>query len=449
MQNENQADNNVDNTTDAQTQMSARSSAASDFRRNIGSFMTPQPRNQGTMKSSLPGVDSSCLVPGRYSLGGEARRILVQQPWKIHDLIVPPASSPASDSRSLMPVDPPPESLNLAHLTSLHAPTTPAKTPLPASVTPRFPHSVTDEERKAIQERRRSAVRELGSNSFWIGGAPGMSPTKKGVFSSMPSESDSFLPTNEHRPSSSPTKGHLSFHPIFEEDESKVHNSTDEEVDTRGLLEKMKETVNDMKRRRSVIVGGAGNVLSTPHLSIATERELSLEESTDSPVAANVTDGDVRRPNASGLKKPNFTSVGTPAKKPSKLFTLESSPQNDVDDGKTSVESVHGEEPFSLLRPGALEGRRQTLASASLPLEEVRREVGVPVTLPVVILDKAEVDELEEPSYGPHPWSLQAPQSGKEGRADLYINLVSDAADDTTVCFRRQLSFLLTPLPVQ
>ncbi len=410
--------------------------------------MTPQLRNQGHKKGSHPGADlsttSSLVVPGRFSLGGEARRVLVQQPWKIHDLVVPTTSIPAADSRSLMPIDPPFEISNLVQVASLCPPTTPTKNSMPTSQTPRFTHSVSDEERKAIQERRRSAVKDIGSNSLWVGGAPGMSPAKKGIFPSLPSEPDS-LPTNALRPSSSPTKGHPLFYPIVEEDESDAPKITDEEVDTRGLLEKMKETVNDMKRRRSVN-SGAGGVLGTPRLMPVTTREFSPKKSTTPTVVANVT-ADVGRSIASSLERPNFTKEGTPTKPLKRPLTPELSRQGDADQGKTPVELVHGEEPFSLLRPGALEERRQTLTSVSLPSEEMDPEAVVPVSLPVVIVGEVELDKLDrldDPSddaTGPSPWFLHTPQARKEEGGHPEVSLESDTGDATKVCFHRELPF--------
>jgi len=399
--------------------------------------MTPQPRGNKKGSHSRADLSTSLAVPGRLSLGGEARRVLVQQPWKIHDLVVPTPSIPAADSRSLMPVDPPSEEiLNSGQVASPCPPTTPTKNSTPTSQTPRFAHSVSDEERKAIQERRRSAVKDLGSNLLWVGGAPGMSPSKRGILPSLPSEPDSFLATNALRPSSSPTKGHPSFHPIVEEDESNAPKMTDEEVDTRELLEKMKETVNDMKRRRSVI-SGAGGVLGTPRLMPVT-REFSPKKSTTPTVVANAT-ADTARSIASGSEGPK---EGTPIKPLKRPLTPGPSRQEDVDQGKASVKLVLGDEPFSLLRPGALEGRRQTLISVSLPSEEMDPEAVVPVSLPVVIVDEIEQNKLNEGSdgaAGPSPWLLHTPQTRKEEGGEPEVSLESDTGDATKVCFDRDL----------
>ncbi|KAH6903308.1 hypothetical protein BKA70DRAFT_1566915 [Coprinopsis sp. MPI-PUGE-AT-0042] len=165
-------------------------------RRPLGSFLTPQIK-QGDRPSPSP-------FGGRLSLGGGPRRELVEQPWRVKDLVV--AQEPESSKQAPEPQAPIPD-------------------------TPRRA-AITEEERSAIRERRRSAVRQ--PDNFFPGGVPGLSPKKP----TMPvSPIKPSIPLNP-----SPIKG----------TPSRRTSADDELLDTRSLLEKMKETVETMKRRKSV-----------------------------------------------------------------------------------------------------------------------------------------------------------------------------------------------------
>lgn len=117
---------------------------------------------------------------------------------------------------------------------------------------------------QAIQERRRSALRDMDSHSFFTGGVPGMSPSKKSTSPTKPGFHDAnnpFLPI-------SPTKKDTTKDP-----ERRLSvDEEDEKLDTRSLLERMKETVEGMKRRRSTIgMPGSSPVKPLPGLNLPEE----------------------------------------------------------------------------------------------------------------------------------------------------------------------------------
>lgn len=207
-------------------------------RRTLGSFMTPGPkRNIFPTKEAARPSGAEGTGPGRYSLGGgEARRVLVEKPWKVKDLVVPLPPAPSESNTNVG--TPRRESERST------SPTRPRLTP-----------SVSTEERRAIQERRRSAVQDLKSHTgIWEGGAPGMSPAKSsGERSTSPAKPGSGM----FRPIfGSPTKGKPLDQTIPESEENdedlepnpKIKSLDDsDEFDTQGLLERMKETVEGMK----------------------------------------------------------------------------------------------------------------------------------------------------------------------------------------------------------
>jgi len=250
---------------------------------------------------------------GRHSLGGgEARRVILQQPWKVKDLVVPPPSATSSGSSAssstfaqpskafptyppavpqLQPRTPirsaPVLGVRPGVLRPFPAVATPGilpqrvsagSTPLPPPATPRTP-AVSAEERKAIQERRRSAVKEAfvlgsGAASAALDGVPGMSPSKASPAKPMRTgafEGGAATPRRSllfpSGSSTSPTKGRPLGYTIPEhEGESgyrRVSSEGEDEVSTDEMLERMRETVESMKRRRSLALGG-GSAASTP-----------------------------------------------------------------------------------------------------------------------------------------------------------------------------------------
>ena len=223
------------------------------------SFTTPQAKQR-----SLPlGNQATDVRPsvGRFSLGGgEARRVVVHQPWRVNDLVIPPvAATSSSPTRSPEKVA---DSSAMTgrtpnHLRDVMAPPSRTRTPMRTPARP----TLTEEERKAIQERRRSALKE--PSSFFLGGAPGLTPVK-------PKSSSSSSST-------SPMKG-LVIHE--EDDEMKDKSEEEEEEDVRSLLDRMKETVDEMRRRRSIALR-----ITTPH----------AEELSPRPLIAPVTPN-LRRP---------------------------------------------------------------------------------------------------------------------------------------------------------
>ena len=223
------------------------------------SFMTPRAKQE-----PLPlGNQANDVRPTveRFSLGGgEARRVLVHQPWRVNDLVIPPiAATSSSPNRSPEKVaDLPAMTVRTPnHLQDAMASPSRTRTPMRTPARP----TLTEEERKAIQERRRSALKE--SSSFFLGGAPGLTPVK-------PKSSSSSSST-------SPMKG-LIIHE--EEGEMKDKSREEEEEDVRSLLDRMKETVDEMRRRRSV-----ASRITTPH----------AEELSPRPLFAPVTPN-LRRP---------------------------------------------------------------------------------------------------------------------------------------------------------
>jgi hypothetical protein len=310
------------------------------------SSMTPQAK-----PGPIPLVNHATNVrPAfeRYSLcGGEAKRVVVQQPWRVRDLVIPPVAATSSSAiRSSEKVaDSPAMTVrNPNHLGDVASPSR-ARTPMRTPARP----TLTEEERKAIQERRRSALKESGP--FFLGGAPGLSPVK-------PKSSSSSS-------SNSPMKGLI----IYEEDdEMKDKSGEEEEEDARSLLDRMKETVDDMRRRRSV-----ASRITTPHAEGLSPRPLFA------PVTPNL-----RRP----LFQPELHEV--------------------VD----SIEDESNEqEPFSLLRPGI---RDEVVPPATLEVES-SEEGSIP--LPIVVVDgegsakSRDSQEIQEQPTRAKARLLRAPKS--------------------------------------
>ena len=307
-------------------------------------FMTPQ------VKPGPISLGNHAL--GRFSLGGgEARRVVVQQPWRVKDLVIPPiAATSSSATRSPEKVADPPAmtTRNPSHLDVMASPSR-TRTPMRTPARP----TLTEEERKAIQERRRSALKETGP--FFLGGAPGLSPMKPKSASSSSSNS--------------PMKGLV----IYEEDgEMKGKSGEEEEEDARSLLDRMKETVDEMRRRRSV-----ASRITTPHAEGLSPRPLFA------PVTPNL-----RRP----LFQPELREV--------------------VDSKEDESNEAREQEPFSLLRPGA---RDEVVPSATLNVES-SEEVSIPLP-PIVVADgedsakSRDSQETQEQPTQAKPRLLRTPKS--------------------------------------
>ncbi|KAF5350504.1 hypothetical protein D9756_008541 [Leucocoprinus leucothites] len=206
------------------------------IRRPLGSFMTPQagqksgPFDRGqSLEPSRGRLGGG--PPVRYSMGGEARRVPLESAWRVRDLVVPLKSeAPVPVVESSATVGTPHRLQNLGQ-----AQASPVRSRL----------EVSAEERKAIQERRRSALR-TDSHTYFAGGIPGMSPSKAPA---SPTKSG-FNDANNPFRAVSPTKI-ASSQPVEEVDRRLSIDEEDEKLDTRSLLERMKETVEGMKRRRS------------------------------------------------------------------------------------------------------------------------------------------------------------------------------------------------------
>ena len=318
--------------------------------------MTPQaksgpPSHANGAADAQPGI-------GRFSLGGgEARRVVVQQPWRVRDLVIAPlAATLSSSNRS-------PEKAAVSSAITVQVPNrlhgvmaSPERTRTPMR-TPTRP-TVTDAERKAIQERRRSALKETGA--FFPGGAPGLSPAKP----KSSSRSSSPVKAGSSGLYNSPMKGQI----IHEEDgemkgKGTVQEDKEDEEDTRSLLDRMKETVDGMRRRRSVAFG------ITP---------------------------DAQR---LGLLRPLFVPVTTPQPP---LFQSEYRDVVEVDAaGDESIE-VREREPFSLLRPGEHDDAVSRLTPAMVEVESSAEVIPLPTVVvgPIEgspeIQDSPKIQELKE-----------------------------------------------------
>lgn len=88
---------------------------ATPVRRALGSFMTPQahprifarPEPQGDTEAAGGGGGGGGAGAGRYSLGGEARRVIrTEQVWKVRDIVVPPTAPSGPGSAFVEPGTP-------------------------------------------------------------------------------------------------------------------------------------------------------------------------------------------------------------------------------------------------------------------------------------------------------------------------------------------------------
>ncbi|KAF4579411.1 hypothetical protein EYR40_000421 [Pleurotus pulmonarius] len=171
--------------------------------RAYGNFMTPQVHRRAGISDA-----------GRLSMGGEARRVLVEQKWRVKDIEVPPPVQEIKEEDPILDGG--------------------LSTPLGSRGRGR--DRLSEEERKAIQERRRSALRT--PDPFFGGQTPGIRHFPG-------------FPASPTKPTSNPSPTKL-YSPMKSIPEPKEEEEEEEDLDTRSLLEKMKETVAEMKRRRSM-----------------------------------------------------------------------------------------------------------------------------------------------------------------------------------------------------
>ncbi|TFK32171.1 hypothetical protein BDQ12DRAFT_716574 [Crucibulum laeve] len=359
------------------------------IRRPLGSFMTPQVAQQRT--TLFPhAVPQTSQQASRFSLGGgEARRVVVNQPtWKVKDIVVPlkggdgdvhgtPVSMSSIIDRERQE-SPSRRTLAVA----------PQSSPIrPVAGTRR---TLSEDERKAIQERRRSAVREV--DNFFVGGVPGMTPSKPtSVFS---------------RPSMSPSKPNFGGSPM-KGDEHRRSDSADNEEDTRSLLDRMKETVEGMKRRRSML---PADMEATPQASVHGAPRIGGPSTSGFGVPATPT------PRTSVPSTPRITMLATPrigipstprtgvrATPGSALAASaaqsinEEDENNENDENQPEVQS----ESFSLLRSGAREEvfvRRQSVVVLEVPLrdEDPRREERIDEGDDAMDIDEESLVPVEE-----------------------------------------------------
>ncbi|KAH0578179.1 hypothetical protein H2248_004054 [Termitomyces sp. 'cryptogamus'] len=202
--------------------------------RALGAFMTPQPRigtsvsDPTVQRANEQGRMGGGVGQGRLSLGGgEARRVLVEpQVWRVRDIVLPPIEPVAGCGGMTRGV--------------LASPGRPAVSGNARKVL------IGEEERKAIQERRRSALREPTGPGF----VPGFSPMK-------PRSSSTSIHAKPVSPIKASTRPTLSTLSTFEKE--------DQEEDTRILLERLKEMVEGIKkRRRGLPQHPLPQVLATP-----------------------------------------------------------------------------------------------------------------------------------------------------------------------------------------
>ena len=314
-------------------------------RRVLGSFMTPQAR--GPARTTFPHLSDTGQAPppqlapggsvGRHSLGGiEAKRVPLPQTWRVRDIVVP--------------INPAPPSTPQRRTGFSLQQTTPRATGISGRQT------LTEEERKAIQERRRSALRE--ADTFFAGGVPGMSPSKP---TPAASSSSGFAASNSASPVKLGSNLFAVRSPVKPGQAADRRESTgddEDELDTRSLLERMKETVEGMKRRRSMAPGVGLDSTPRPGREFSTPREVP---STPLPALFAAAVG------------PALSEHGDTEKEPVEDKELE------------SVKDV----PFSLLAPGA----REELLTRRQSVVVLDHASTVPVVIHAASDDDMNVDE--------------------------------------------------------
>ncbi|EIW79456.1 hypothetical protein CONPUDRAFT_82884 [Coniophora puteana RWD-64-598 SS2] len=227
--------------------------------RLLGQFMTPQVhaaggRGRGAGRNSYGGGGFIHTPAGMGSTGG-ARRVRVEPSWKVSDLVVP-----VPHEREVLEEEQGGEEAGEEEEEE--------EEDAPASYVPPLRQRISDEERKAIQERRRSAL--AMPDPYFGGRTPGLGP--EGLVGGGGTPVASPVKRESVRVSMSPSKAMATF---------REENSVgDEEGDTRSLLDRMKRTVEDMKRRRSSI-GLPMSVVSDGEHDDAEREDEDMEEGQD------------------------------------------------------------------------------------------------------------------------------------------------------------------------
>ncbi|KAG6844641.1 hypothetical protein H0H87_005154 [Tephrocybe sp. NHM501043] len=267
--------------------------------RPLGAFMTPQLQSKPFPSSaSDPTLTRTAARPQqpplhaqRFSLGGLGPQRVPRAPeqvWKVRDIVVPPPT-PGSGA-----------------IVGGNVKVGMGMTPSPRKKAIPVQGGIGEEERKAIQERRRSALRDAGGVGFVPGmgtgfGSPikplGWSPLKPSTSSSSnasTSVSSSSLSSSLFK---TPGKGEKA-----SGGEGGGEGGDEDSEDTRSLLEKMKETVEGMKRRRSMATpvtpmrtpptsgGRSPSKSSTTATGVHAEKEQEKEEESFSLLRPGVLD---------------------------------------------------------------------------------------------------------------------------------------------------------------
>ena len=215
--------------------------------RRFVNFITPQvkragPRTQGG--------------GGRYSYGGAgldnggARRVLVEQSWRVKDIVLPQKTIKEERDED--------ERRDVGGWNEVGVKKETQRERLSDEERKVRPSHSTRHDRlidydylwfQAIQERRRSALRT--PDAFFGGQAPGM--RRLSAFPAPPTFQPASLSPVKGVVPSTPKQGIIK----LEQEEFKVNvnerrGDEDGSLDTRSLLERMKETVEGMKRRKSL-----------------------------------------------------------------------------------------------------------------------------------------------------------------------------------------------------
>ncbi|KAI6143778.1 hypothetical protein BKA82DRAFT_1005572 [Pisolithus tinctorius] len=226
--------------------------------RPLGTFMTPQISRvslttgvgRGAGRNSFGGHSSSSSV----GLGGP-QRVRVEPKWKVTDIVVP---VPDEKEEEEMDLD-----TDMLHMSPRKVK---QEEQVGMGVLSPQRRKLSEEEKQAIRERRRSALRT--PDPYFGGYVPGMGPRHSNVHAQAPlpglfattlntnatktdvvgkGRSRSLSPVKMAMRFGSPAKVGVS----IEEREEEGRSESDDEENTRSLLDRMKQTVEGLKRRRS------------------------------------------------------------------------------------------------------------------------------------------------------------------------------------------------------